>query len=219
MLPKSDHLSRRDVLASGLAAVGTLALGGRWATASTMQTPASGEVKNDYAPFHVGIQSYSLRHFDFKEAMQKIKQLGLHGCESYSKHTEPDTKKATGYKMLAGEMGVLISGFGVSGFSKNHEANRKYFEFGKALGVKYLSADPDKDAFDSLDKLVSEYDIAIGIHPHGPGAKWVKIDQIHDAIKDHHEKIGICTSSAPGRTPCRRWKFSPSGSTASTSRT
>ncbi len=60
------------------------------------------------------------------------------------------------------------------------------------MGVDYLSADPDKDAFDSLDKLVEEYGIAIGIHPHGPGAKWVKIDQIAAAIKDHHEKIGVC---------------------------
>ena len=190
MLPKSDNLSRRDLLASGLATVGALALGGRWATASALTPLARPE--GDYGPFKVGIQSYSLRHFDLSETLQKMKQLDLHYCEAYSKHTNPDPKKAPGYKEQAERMGVVFGGFGVSGFSKNHDANRKYFEFGKALGVKYLSADPDKDAFDSLDKLVEEYDIAIGIHPHGPGAKWVKIDQIHDAIKDHHEKIGVC---------------------------
>ncbi len=83
-------------------------------------------------------------------------------------------------------------GFGVSGFSKDHEKNRKLFEFGKAMGLGYLSADPTPDAFDSLDKLVEEYGIAIGIHPHGPGSRWEKIDQIDAAIKDHSPKIGIC---------------------------
>ena len=187
MLSRSSNPSRRDFLATGLAA-GTLALGGRWATAAA--APAFQE--SDYGPFKVGLQSYSLRHYDLPETLRKLKQLGLHHCESYSKHTEPDPKRAAGYKAAAAAAGVTFGGFGVSGFSKDHDANRRYFEFGKALGVKYLSADPDRDAFDSLDKLVEEYDIAIGIHPHGPGAKWVKIDQIHDAIKGHSDKIGIC---------------------------
>ena len=62
-------------------------------------------------------------------------------------------------------------GFGVSPFTKDHDANKKFFEFGKAIGLKYLSADPTPDAFDSLDKLCDEYKIAIAIHPHGPRAR------------------------------------------------
>ena len=99
---------------------------------------------------------------------------------------------AAEFKSMASASGVEVIGFGVSGFSKDHDKNRKLFEFGKAIGIGYLSADPDPDAFDSLDKLVEEYGIAIGIHPHGPGSRWEKIDQIAAAIKDHNEKIGIC---------------------------
>ena len=186
MLTNSRHFSRRDLL-SGLAATGVLALTGRLATAAPLLSRA-----DDYAPFKLGLQSYSLRHFKLAEALSKTKQLGLHSWESYSAHTNPDPAKAAEYKQMAADAGVTIGGFGVSAFSKNHDANRKYFEFGKALGVDYLSADPDPDAFESLGKLVEEYGIAIGIHPHGPGAKWVKIDQIAAAIKDHSEKIGIC---------------------------
>ncbi len=188
MLPKSGNLSRRDLLTSSLAAAGALAVGGRLATAASLMARLEGE----YGPFKMGLQSYSLRHFDTAEALAKTKALGLHYWESYSKHTNPDPAKAAMYKKMAGEMGVRVAGFGVSSFSKDHDANRKYFEFGKAMGVDYLSADPDKDAFDSLDKLVEEYGIAIGIHPHGPGAKWVEIDQIAAAIKDHSPKIGVC---------------------------
>jgi hypothetical protein len=73
--------------------------------------------------------------------------------------------------------GLKTSAYGVVPFSKNMDANRKQFEIGKTLGLRSLSCDPDKDAFDNLDKLVEEYQIAAAIHPHGPGAKWVKVRQ------------------------------------------
>ena len=37
--------------------------------------------------------------------------------------------------------------------------------------MKHLSADPDFDSLDSLDKLCEEYKISIAIHPHGPSGK------------------------------------------------
>ena len=37
--------------------------------------------------------------------------------------------------------------------------------------------------------------MAIGIHNHGPGHKWAKIDTIAAAIKDHHPKIGCCVDT------------------------
>jgi sugar phosphate isomerase/epimerase len=63
-----------------------------------------------------------------------------------------------------------------------------------------LSADPDPDSFDSLDKLCEEYKIAIGIHPHGPERvrgqlqfqRWYSTDVILPAVKDHHPLIGTC---------------------------
>ncbi len=175
-------LSRRDLLASGFVAAGALALGARPAFARA----------GEYGPFKMGLQSYSLRHFKVEEALAKTKELGLHYWESYSAHTPADPAKAAESRSLAAASGVEIIGFGVSGFSKDHDKNRKLFEYGKALGVAYLSADPTTDAFESLDKLTDEYGIAIGIHPHGPGAKWQTIDQIAGAIKGHNEKIGIC---------------------------
>jgi sugar phosphate isomerase/epimerase len=186
MIPeKVRPLSRRDLLASGLAATAALTLGGRIAQARIAPAGA-------YGPFKMGLQSYSLRHFKTEEALAKTKELGLHYWESYSAHTPIDPSKAAESKSLAAAAGVEVIGFGVSGFSKDHEKNRKIFQFGKALGVAYLSADPTTDAFDSLDKLTDEYGIAIGIHPHGPGAKWQTIDQIAGAIKGHSDKIGIC---------------------------
>ena len=181
-----DRLTRRQALAAGLAAAGALALG---------QAPGrarAADGASGYGPFRVGIQSYSLRGYDTHEALHKSEDLGLHFWESFPKHFPPDPAKAAEYRSEAKEHGVTVVGYGVIAFTKDHEANRKAFEFGKAMGVEYLSAAPSEDSFDSLDKLVEEYGIAVGIHNHGPGDHFAKIDTIAAAIKDHHEKIGCC---------------------------
>ena len=181
--------SRREVLKGGLLALGGLTLAGRAFRAEAATVPGP------YGPFKMGLQSYSLRHFKVEEALAKSKQLGVHYWESYSAHTPSDPAKAAQSKALAAKYGVEVIGFGVSGFSSDHDKNRKVFEYGKALGVEYLSADPTPDAFDSLDKLTEEFGIAIGIHPHGPGHRWDKIDKIAAAIKPHSDKIGVCVDT------------------------
>ena len=73
---------------------------------------------------------------------------------------------------------MTVVGYGVVHFGKDADANRRIFEFAKALGVQYLSADPDPASFDGLDKLVEKFDIAVGIHNHGPGHRYDKIETI-----------------------------------------
>ncbi len=189
----SGEMTRRDVLAAGLAAAGALALGAKGTAA-----PTSSE--SPYGPFKMGLQSYSLRGYskdgkrDVDRALKVTRNLGLHYWESYRDHfpVTDDAARIAGYRALAQSFGVTVTGFGVNPFGKDHEANRKLFEFGKRMGLNYLSADPTPDSFDSLDKLVEEYGIAVGIHNHGPGHRYDKIDKIADAIKNHHEKIGCC---------------------------
>jgi inosose dehydratase len=150
------------------------------------------------AGISLGVQSYTFRNFDLEPALKRIKELGIKNAEFYSKHLPPDSspEKLKGILALCKEYEVAPVGFGVSGFGKDHDANKKLFEFGKACGVKYLSASPSKDAFDSLDKLVDEYKIAIAIHPHGPSGKsrdpWWSAEIILEAVKNHHKLIGAC---------------------------
>jgi len=189
----SRDLTRREVLAAGLTAAGVLALGGRAGAAQT-------ESDQPYGPFKMGLQSYSLRGYmkdgkaDVDKALQVTKDLGLHYWESYPAHIPLSTDPAdiARSKKIAADYGVAVIGYGVSRFSKDHEANRKLFEFARGMGLGYMSADPTPDSFESLDKLVEEYGVAIGIHNHGPGHRYALIDTIAAAIKDHHPKIGCC---------------------------
>lgn len=172
-------------------------LGASAATAAGLLTRAAGAA-DDFAGFTVGIQSYTFRNFDLEQMLKRTKELGLKSAEFYSKHIPPDSspEKLKAILKLCEEYGVKPVGFGVSPFTKDHDANRKLFEFGKAIGIKYLSADPTPDSFDSLDKLCAEYKIAVAIHPHGPSGKgrhrWWCAEVIMKAVKDHSKLIGSC---------------------------
>src|SRR5262249_33075463 len=51
------------------------------------------------------------------------------------------------------------------------------------------------DSFDSLDKLVAEYQIRIAIHNHGPNALYDKLPSVTKAVKDRHPLIGACVDT------------------------
>lgn len=185
MLPVT---SRRDFLRLGAAALG----------ASAIPATLFANNADAFGGFKVGCQSYTFRKFTMEQAVKKIADLGLKYVEFYNQHVKLDSTPAQIKSVLAlcKENGITPIAFGVEGFSKNHDANKKKFEFAATLGVKSLSADPDPDSFDSLDKLVDEFKIAIAIHPHGPSGKgrhrWWSADVIMKAVKDHHKLIGTC---------------------------
>jgi len=87
---------------------------------------------------------------------------------------------------------MSISAHGVNAFGKDAAANRKTFEFAKALGIRNLTADPAPESFDSLNDLVQEYDIRIAIHNHGPGHRYNKAVDVLQAIEGRDERIGAC---------------------------
>ncbi|MFO0801327.1 MAG: sugar phosphate isomerase/epimerase [Gemmataceae bacterium] len=183
----SVPLSRRSFLQAGAAtAAGLLAA-----------TPAgaAGDLVGDIS---LGVQSYTFRQFNLEQALRRMKDLGIKNAEFYNNHI-PQASTPQQLSMILGlckEYEVTPVGFGVQAFTDNHDANKRVFDFGKALGVKYLSADPTPNSFDSLDKLVAEYNIAVAIHPHGPSGKalhrWYSAEVILRAVQNHHRLIGAC---------------------------
>ena len=133
----------------------------------------------------------------FPALSKAVALSGLGSIEFFNSHFPFDSKPEviSDIRQKAADRGIRILGHGVNPFTKDHAANRRYFEFAKQAGIRNISADPTEDSFDSLDKLVEEYGVAIGIHNHGPGHKWAKIDTIAAAIKDHHPKIGCCVDT------------------------
>lgn len=182
--------TRRDFLKT--ASVATAAMGAAMSGLHTVEAYAP------YGDLRMGLQTYSLRHFSFEEALKKTNALGLKHVELFSGHL--DHNKATAQeirdaKARMTDLDITPDSYGVSGFNRDEGANRKIFDFGAELGLISLSADPEKSSFDVLDKLVDEYKIPIAIHNHGPSHKWGKPEVILDAIKDHHKLIGLCADT------------------------
>lgn len=185
-----NHLSRRRFLALSTAA----AVGATWFDVPQVLAAANLNADDPFGGFPVGVQSYSLRNFNTVEAIRHIQGMGVHYAEFYSKHLDPNSSAdqiAETQKLLSAAK-IQLSGHGVHGFGKDHEKNRKLFEFAKQVGIKTLTANPTPDAFDSLDKLVDEFNIRIAIHNHGPNALFDKLESVTKAVKGRHKLIGAC---------------------------
>lgn len=181
----SISLNRRDFLAASSAAI-----------AGTLSLPLQSCVGADerFAGLPIGIQSYSLRKFPLAEAVRHIKGLGIHHVEFYGAHLPIDASadQIADTKATLQAADIQLNAHGVNSFSGNHEANRRAFEFAKRAGIKNITANPERDSFDSLDQLCEEFGIRICIHNHGPDALYDKLTDVTSAVKDHHELIGAC---------------------------
>ncbi|MBI2824223.1 MAG: sugar phosphate isomerase/epimerase [Planctomycetia bacterium] len=178
-------IPRRRFLGLAAAGAGAAILGVRRGAAADT---------GDYGGFTMGMQTYSLRGYPVDKALEHCRELGVKTLEFATGHLSPQASPADIEAVLAKAQSLSLKtlSHGVNPFTKDHEANRKLFAFARRAGVRNLSADPREDAFESLDRLVEEFDIRIAIHNHGPGARYDKIEDVLKAIKGHNPKIGAC---------------------------
>jgi sugar phosphate isomerase/epimerase len=142
----------------------------------------------------LGIQLYSLRGFPVDQALQHAQDLGFKHVELFGGMLPLDAPapKISEMKQRVAQMGMTISAHGVNAFGKDAAANRRTFEFAKALGIRNITADPDPESFDSLNDLVQEFDIRIAIHNHGPRHRYNKAVDVLNAIEGRDQRIGAC---------------------------
>ncbi|HID12060.1 MAG TPA: sugar phosphate isomerase/epimerase [Candidatus Latescibacteria bacterium] len=142
--------------------------------------------------FRMGIQSYSLRGFDFEQAVAVTSELNLGYLEVYPGHLPPDRGRVVHAKGLLEKHGIRMIAYGVVHLTGDEGQTRPLFEFAREMGIEMLSADPESSSFDLLDRLVGEFGVAIGIHNHGPGHRYADVRTIEEAIERHNESIGVC---------------------------
>ena len=172
-------------------AAGTTALAGapRWLR-------AAGDSSNAYGGLDVGLQSYTLREFPIDRVLQEIKNFGLRSIElfdaNFSHKSSPSDIQAMKSKTAAA--GVPMRGHGVNPFTKDHEANRRWFGVFCQGGrhSQYLGRS-DRGLFRQPRQA------GRGIsNPHchsQPPARhrYDKVSDVLTAIKGHHPLIGAVT--------------------------
>jgi len=178
-------MTRRDVLKGAFAGAALAAVPGRLFA------------QDEYAGFKAGLQTYTLRAFDLDQTLKYLNEFGLKYSQFYSKHIPltDDKSKIEAAKEKLKAAGIQILSWGVQGFTKDAEKNRKSFEFAKAMGFPVYSADPSADSFESLASLTKEYGIKIAIHNHGPGHKYGRLEQVQKAVEKWPVEIGACVDT------------------------
>jgi len=167
-----------------------------------------GEREKAAGTWRLGVQAYTFRLFSFYEAVDKAKALGLKFIEAYpGQKLSPDQPDAKfGHESMSAEQqastkkklndaGVKLVNYGVVRIANDEAAARKLFDFCKAMGIETITAEPDTDAFDLLDKLTAEYKINIAIHNHPKPSHYWSPQTVLDAVKGHNERIGACADT------------------------
>lgn len=182
-------VSRRGVLLGTAGA----ALMPRWAAAA--------EGDPAYAGFKMGVQTYSLRAFDLDGAIARVKDMGLKYTQFYpgkQMGETADAEKIEGYKKKLSDAGLTILSYGVVGIGGDHAANKRHFDFAKAMGFGVLVVDfkpDDAAALKSLGELTKEFGVKVAIHNHGPGHHYDKVTDVQKVLDKAPEAVGACVDT------------------------
>jgi len=184
-----QRLTRRDALM-----LGTASLVGVVGCASSRKVVKMAEKGDPYCGLKVGVHTYSLRKFNFADAVRMTKEFGVRYIGLNPVHLELDSppEKLADAKAHIARAGLTVLACGVIGFDADENKARSVFEYAEAMGMRTIVANPSPESFDVLDRLVDEFGIRIAIHNHGPEGIYSVPDDVIKAMEGHHELIGAC---------------------------
>lgn len=144
------------------------------AAASLHAAPIAEESKT--GGFAVGCQAWTFNRYSVMEAIDKTAEAGgklieFYPGQRFSKEQSAGFDHNASPEMLAAvvaklaERGIKAVNYGVVAIPQDEPGARKVFEFGKKLGV-YAITTESVESLDTIEPLVKEYDIRVGIHNH-----------------------------------------------------
>lgn len=172
---------------------------------------ATGTTKRDIAAskqlgWRLGTQAYTFRALSLFETIDTAKSLGLRYVEAYpgqrmskedptkfNHDASPEQRAALKQKLK--DTGVVLWQYGVVDLPRDEAAARKVFDFAREMEMKTIVSEPKEDAFDTIEKLVKEYDIKVAIHNHPRPSRYWNPDQVLAVIKDRDPRIGACADT------------------------
>lgn len=147
---------------------------------------------------NIGLQTFSLRHLAFPQALQTMNRIGLSFFETFEDHLPTNTPAVDLFKLRRDlkNLSLGLAAYGVIGLDEGApDRTQSLFNFAASMELYSISANPEPvpNVWKTLEKFVDETDIKIAIHPHGPEYSrypgWKAIQKIIDG---RHKNIGIC---------------------------
>jgi sugar phosphate isomerase/epimerase len=158
--------------------------------------------KLDKAGWKLGVQSFSFHKFSFKEAVDKINQLGLNYIEVfYGQPLGEGIEGTMDFKMdkenrdkvleYAKSKNIKIIASGVVKCKDESEWDQ-LFEFANAMGIEIITCEPEYEHLNYVDELANKYSIDVAIHNHPKPSNYWNPDMFLEAIEGLSPRIGAC---------------------------
>ncbi len=187
-----------------------------WAGAALLfaaQSFALNEIPDEYrtGPFALGCQAYTFHRFTAFEAIEKTAAAGGKVIELFpGQKLSPENAALVHHAAPAEVLEALQAklaqhkikavNYGVVRLPNNEEECRRVFEFAKKMGLYAVTSEPEPAAMDLIEKMVKEYDIAMGIHnhpkkPNDPNYKYWDPDYILSLVGSRDKRMGACADT------------------------
>ena len=163
-----------------------------------------GQSKAQTLGWKLGVQAWTFRNFSFSETLDKINQLGLHYVEGYPGqkigagieggldfNMSPEKRKLV--LDLLHKKRIRLVSYGVVNI-KSREEWEQVFQFGKAMGLENIVAEPKPEDLGYISLLCDKYKINIAIHNHPQPSHYWHPDTLLTALKlATSTRIGSCS--------------------------
>jgi sugar phosphate isomerase/epimerase len=164
-------------------------------------TADTSTVANPVADWKLGVQLWTFHKFPFVTAIAKADSAGIKFIEAFPGQPMGDGSKDTfGINMsadsrkkvkdLLAQKGLTLVAFGVVGPQTPAEW-RKTFDFAKDMGLRYITAEPLDQHWDTVNTMAGEYGIMVAIHDHPKPSHYWHPDSVMAAIKGRIN-LGSC---------------------------
>lgn len=203
-------LSRRDALTVAAAATAAALLPPD--TAAAAPSPVPPDAAERTGGFRLGCQAYSFNRYSAFEAVEKTAQAGGRVIEFYPGQKlsadQPEVRVGPGMDAAAisalkeklAKHGVRPVAFGVQFLGRDEAANRRTFEWVRAMGIGTITTEPDATAMDLIERLAKEYDVRVAIHNHPRRAdnaayRYWDPEYVRSLVKDRDKRLGACADT------------------------
>ena len=143
----------------------------------------------------LGLQSWTCRNMKFDQVVDFAARHGISQLQPMPGHLDPAAPKEENLRKKAEleKRGITAYTFGVVKPGTDKEANRRYFELARLMGMSLIIVEPpDSAAWDNLEELVKEYDIRLAIHNHGTGTVYGDPATVRKVLAARDHRIGVC---------------------------
>ncbi|MDD4591229.1 MAG: sugar phosphate isomerase/epimerase [Parabacteroides sp.] len=160
------------------------------------------ETKAEKQGWKLSMQSYTFHLFSVVESLEKTCELGLHYIEIYpgQKMGEGFDDAVFGYaltaeqqeqlKELAASKDVKIVSSGV--WTSSRDEWEKVFSFAKNMGMEFISAEPAREDWSTIEALAKQYGIKVATHNHPNENSYWKPEILLEHIGNLDALLGSC---------------------------